>query len=210
MGGALLFGAATFAYADPVTISFSNITTSPTHLTPSSPYSESGFTVSVPATNSGDWLIVNGTNEGHPPPGAVGGLTYDTNGNGGAASSSVVLTQNDGLLFSFDSFSLAAYASGVSYTVTGYDGSTALFTESGTDTTTGNSTAPVWSLIALSAGDQSDLLTSVTISLDDPTTNSRYGIDNLAVTSTPEPTSLIMLGTALIGVGVSARRRLFV
>ena len=165
--------------------------------TPLGTYTEFGYTVTSPA---GNW--VENFAQGNPAPGITGGNVVSPK----SPTSTLTITQNGGGNFSFTGFDLNSYGSTslapASYTITGMNGASTVFSVSNASVVTSGH----WVTFD-PAGISGNVVTSVTITVTNPTTNSEYSLDNIVLT--PEPNSLFLLGTGLLGLGPVARRKVF-
>jgi hypothetical protein len=192
---AALFAATSVAFADPVTIDFNGVTSGQHVL---GTYNENGFTV----TNNSNWYT--STNGGNPIPDLASGQNI---GGSTAFNTATFTLSGSGGYFGISSFDVRDFGPNVTYTVIGYIGATVAYTFTGTETATGFSTI-------LLVGDQSILVNSATFTLSIPGastgTNARYGLDNIDLTEAPEPSSLALLATGMLGMAMfMGRRRLF-
>ena len=181
-----------------------------TYLSNFSSYTENGFTLT---TLTGHFYVDDGTAPllGDPTPSILSAdnLTPER-------AESLILTKAGGGTFTFDSFQLLATTALPTYEVIGKLGGSKVYDFAGT-------VVPMPPTLpndfqALNPGEMSQLVSSVTFKFTQPTDPlnqedtifDNFVVDAPATTTSPvpEPGSLYLLGSGLLGIGCVVRRRL--
>jgi hypothetical protein len=141
-----------------------------------------------------DW----GPLDGNPQPDIKTGQNFSSFG----STNQITVTEIGGGEFTFNSVQLDSNDTTLYYTIIGYLGSTQEFDIS---CTTGNcGLHNTWTTI----GGPADYVNDVVITLTDNNSDGIDRLDNIGVTSTPEPNSLILLGSGMLGLAGVLRRKL--
>jgi hypothetical protein len=177
------------AHAAPVTINFNTLggADNSTFTT----YSQSGFTVSA---QSGSIFVASGAGSfGDPSPDIF------------ADPSGTIAVTDGGGLFNFDSLDLGIFnvAGGAAdYTITGFSNGTQVYTQTGSLFDKDSLT-----FLTIIGTDQSTAITSFTIALSGNPDGVNVDNIDLNTVPTPEPSTLALFGTGILGLAGAARRK---
>jgi hypothetical protein len=179
------------AHAAPVTINFNTL--GGANQSTFTTYSESGFTVSA---QSGTWFVaLGGGSFGDPSPDIF------------TEPSGTLAVTDGGGLFNFDSLDLGFYnvnGGSEDYTITGFSNGTQVYTQTGSLSDNASET-----FLTLNGTHQSTAITSFTIALSG--NDLGINVDNIDLNTvpTPEPSTLALFGTGILGLAGVARRKFF-
>ena len=153
-------------------------------------YTENGFNVT---TSAGQFFV--GQVYGDPVPDIFGTNT--------PATSAITLTRVGGGDFTLDQFALSSNEGATRYTLTGFLGGSEVFFD--------KNMSVVQDVFAPIAPQATFVVDSVTLQFESFGSTS-YNVDNIDVTpiATPEPGSIVLLGSGMLGLIAVVRRRLLI